>query len=415
MPQPYYILELRYTDGSSERHEIRDSKRILGRSKIKADLQVSDAKVSGAHAEMRFDGGELTVRDLNSTNGTHFHGTRMQGDFQLLPGESCKVGDATVALIAIEGVEQDGAKTMVGAPVWSEGEDSTRALDPAALAAIQRGDSEPAPAPVPAPARPAPAKPPPPASQANDWSAAYSSSEDNTPAGGAPLPPAPMRPKIASAQPAPERSAVVKAPAMEEDNTIAPPRRGLRWLLVALAFLVSLATMGFCALMSYAYVLNKEANGFVATADGEVAKLQRQVVDAETSGAVSPEGATNLNGWIDFYQKYRGAVVRVGWGLLGIGGLSFFLLIGGFLRGTGLSWVVGALGVVGGGALIGLTPQFDFSLVTAFLPADAKWLEHFVQPQTVAGMATAAFGLQLLLALGANVLGRRARQLEELI
>ncbi|MBT9559473.1 MAG: FHA domain-containing protein [Myxococcales bacterium] len=396
MAQPSYVLEITYMDGSSERHEISDARRVLGRSKIKADLQVADAKISGAHAEIRFERGVITVKDLGSTNGTHFHGTRMQGDFQLLPGESFKLGDAVLLIKTISGADdEDANRTMVGAPTFQEDEESTRAIDAATLAAVTRGDaptSAPAARPAPAPVRAAPRQAPPP--------------EDRTPPGGAPIaapPPSLNKPRSApAAAPAPA-PAPARRNAMEESSEEIkvgpPPRKGLRIALMLLGVVVGLAVMGAGALMGYAYLFHK----------GEGTNLSRsQLVEMAGTSAIAQAAAAEDEEWKAYHQadamfwaKVKSADVKAGWGSLGIAGLSLFLLIATFLRGAAFAWSVGLLAVIGGGVAIFLTPGFQ-------LGTSGDTFKDLVgQPQTVLIIMTSAIALQMFIAVGASALGKR--------
>lgn len=151
MSQSYYVLEARYADGSSETHEVYDARRILGRSKVKADLQINDKKASGRHCEVLFSDGRITVNDLGSTNGTLYEG-RKQSTFSLMPGAMFKMGDATLRLISIHTPEEEAARTVVtAAPSWDD-EESTRALSHEEIAQLTAGPEAPAPV-APAPAR----------------------------------------------------------------------------------------------------------------------------------------------------------------------------------------------------------------------------------------------------------------------
>jgi hypothetical protein len=439
MSSSSYVLEIKYTDGSSERHEIREPRRILGRSKVKADLQVADAKASGAHAELRFEGGEVTIKDLGSTNGTHFHGTRMQGDFQLLAGESFKVGDATITLVSIEGPEGDPARTMVGAPTFAEEDESTRAVDAATLAALASGKAPPsaarpvaqpapvyqAPAPVrqapaPAPVRPAASVRPPPAqpaqsaSDGGDWASNYAGpAGDKTPPGGSQLEPiAPATRAPSSQKPAGVPLKPTNAPrpaaraSFDDEEPSAPPRKGLRVLLILLAVLVGLATAGFGGLAGYVHVINKEVKGAKAVAEAAIA--QAKALEASPDADKEQVAAATALG--QFWQKYASASTLGGWAALGLAAVAFFLIVAAFLRGTGMAWAFGLLGTIGGGVLIALTPGFDLSVPTLGVTApENAFLALFVQPQYILAVMTGGVGLLMLLAVGAGSLGRRAR------
>ena len=396
MAQPSYVLEITYLDGLSERQEISDARRVLGRSKIKADLQVADAKISGAHAEIRFERGVITVKDLGSTNGTHFHGTRMQGDFQLLPGESFKLGDAVLLIKSITGAEDNDAnRTMVGAPIFQEEEESTRAIDAATLAAVTRGDgptSAPAarPAPAPAPVRAAPApRPVPP-------------TEDRTPPGGAPIAAPPPSLNKARSAPAPA-PAPARRSAMEESSEEVrvgpPPRKGLRIFLMLLGVVVGLAVMGAGALMGYAYLFHK-GDG-MNLSRSQLVEMYGTAANAQAAAAEDEEWKAYHQADAMFWSKVKSADVKAGWGSIGIAGLSLFLLIATFLRGPAFAWSVGLLAVIGGGVAIFLTSGFQ-------LGTSGDTFKDLVgQPQTVLIVMTSAIALQMFIAVGASALGKR--------
>ncbi|HMS56699.1 MAG TPA: FHA domain-containing protein [Fimbriimonadaceae bacterium] len=56
-------------------HPIRPGVTSVGRE---GDIMVADSRVSRRHAEVKSDGGRLTISDLGSTNGTTVNGTRLE-------------------------------------------------------------------------------------------------------------------------------------------------------------------------------------------------------------------------------------------------------------------------------------------------------------------------------------------------
>ena len=60
-------------------------------------FQISDPSVSGRHCEVRFTGGELIVRDLQSTNGTFVDGKNII-EATLKPGQNLRLGDVELQL-----------------------------------------------------------------------------------------------------------------------------------------------------------------------------------------------------------------------------------------------------------------------------------------------------------------------------
>jgi DNA-binding NtrC family response regulator len=62
-----------------------------------ADLVLSDERVSARHVEVRAEGGRFVARDLGSTNGTWFEGSRL-GEAQLAPGATILVGRSALRI-----------------------------------------------------------------------------------------------------------------------------------------------------------------------------------------------------------------------------------------------------------------------------------------------------------------------------
>ena len=60
-------------------------------------FQISDPSVSGRHCEVRLTGGELIVRDLQSTNGTFVDGKNII-EATLKPGQNLRLGDVELQL-----------------------------------------------------------------------------------------------------------------------------------------------------------------------------------------------------------------------------------------------------------------------------------------------------------------------------
>src|SRR3569623_2116266 len=55
------------------------------------DVQLTDSKVSGLHAEIRLDDRGYRLRDLDSTNGTYVAGLRVN-DVYIMPGAQIAMG-----------------------------------------------------------------------------------------------------------------------------------------------------------------------------------------------------------------------------------------------------------------------------------------------------------------------------------
>ena len=72
-------------------HELKVDKTTIGR--VEDNLfQISEPSVSSHHCEVLLKGGEVFVKDLNSTNGTYINGQRITGERELRPNDEITVG-----------------------------------------------------------------------------------------------------------------------------------------------------------------------------------------------------------------------------------------------------------------------------------------------------------------------------------
>ena len=69
----------------------------IGRSKD-ADVQISDRYASGIHARVFERGGRYFVEDMSSTNGTLLNGATLQGEAELIDGDTVQIGDTVFRL-----------------------------------------------------------------------------------------------------------------------------------------------------------------------------------------------------------------------------------------------------------------------------------------------------------------------------
>ncbi|MBT9558801.1 MAG: FHA domain-containing protein [Myxococcales bacterium] len=126
MSNRYYVIEVKDGTGTAERHEVYDEVTILGRSQKRSQIVIPDSKASGQHVELAFRGGQVSVRDLGSTNGTFFDRHQVDRPFVLPPNGSFQIGDTNIRLVAVFGLEEEPAPRTVIQP--AESVDSTRAL-----------------------------------------------------------------------------------------------------------------------------------------------------------------------------------------------------------------------------------------------------------------------------------------------
>jgi hypothetical protein len=71
----------------------------VGRSKD-ADVQIDDRYASSIHARVFSREGRFYVEDMNSTNGTLLNGATLQGEAELIDGDTVQIGDTVFRLEA---------------------------------------------------------------------------------------------------------------------------------------------------------------------------------------------------------------------------------------------------------------------------------------------------------------------------
>jgi len=73
------------------KHDLNRLETVVGRSS-KADIQVDQESVSRNHAALTNKAGQISIRDMGSTNGTYVNDELVTGDFQLRNGDLVKIG-----------------------------------------------------------------------------------------------------------------------------------------------------------------------------------------------------------------------------------------------------------------------------------------------------------------------------------
>jgi pSer/pThr/pTyr-binding forkhead associated (FHA) protein len=86
--------------GSGTEYEITKAHTVIGRDKT-ADLAVNDSLVSRQHAAIVYQEGSYILKDLESTNGTHMHGTPLKRS-DLSHGDKFRIGDTTLQFVLEE-------------------------------------------------------------------------------------------------------------------------------------------------------------------------------------------------------------------------------------------------------------------------------------------------------------------------
>jgi len=74
-----------------------------------------DDLISRRHAKIEQQGDELTLVDMNSTNGTFVNGVPVQGAYDLQPGDQVQIGNSTLA-VSIGGGGDNRTRVMTEPP-----------------------------------------------------------------------------------------------------------------------------------------------------------------------------------------------------------------------------------------------------------------------------------------------------------
>jgi RND superfamily putative drug exporter len=108
--------ELRVTEGAAPGKQLRlGSELVLGRSSTEDGRLGDDPEMSRRHARITRDaGGQITIEDLGSANGTWVNGERIAGRQPLHPGDTVKVGQTVLVLTDETGSVP--APTRLGVP-----------------------------------------------------------------------------------------------------------------------------------------------------------------------------------------------------------------------------------------------------------------------------------------------------------
>src|SRR5664279_3387058 len=97
------------TQGMTGRaHELNVDRTTIGRVEDNT-FQIADPSVSSHHCEVHLRGGEVLIRDLNSTNGTYINGAQIT-ESVLKPGQTLRLGQIELKL------EAEGSASTTAAP-----------------------------------------------------------------------------------------------------------------------------------------------------------------------------------------------------------------------------------------------------------------------------------------------------------
>ena len=92
------------SDGTRRDFPLVKGRVVIGR-KVNCDLRIPLTAVSRQHCELAIDNGQVSVKDLGSSNGTYHNDTRVQ-EADLIAGDELTVGPVVFTLI-VDGQPED--------------------------------------------------------------------------------------------------------------------------------------------------------------------------------------------------------------------------------------------------------------------------------------------------------------------
>jgi len=113
-------VKLKIVKGASRNQVVRltKPKTVVGRAEV-CDLRIPSAAVSRRHCILAFEDGALSIKDLDSANGTFVNGRRITGREPLCPGDQVTIGPLTFDVdYPLEVVDQSALPSVL--PVEEE-------------------------------------------------------------------------------------------------------------------------------------------------------------------------------------------------------------------------------------------------------------------------------------------------------
>jgi len=104
------MLKIQFKDGRSEPVLLGAPGKTIGRGAIN-DIVIDENGVNGFHADLKVEGEQVTISDVNTKTGTQLNGDLLSGPATLRAGDIIKIQG--VELEVIEEDSGEGAKTLV--------------------------------------------------------------------------------------------------------------------------------------------------------------------------------------------------------------------------------------------------------------------------------------------------------------
>jgi len=109
------VLVCKEGDRANEWFPLDQPRTVLGRDPADSDLVLRCQNVSRAHAILEQTESGVTIRDLDSTNGTLLNGERLIGQTRLRPGDRIEVGSFVLLFATADKVDQAWLDALLAA------------------------------------------------------------------------------------------------------------------------------------------------------------------------------------------------------------------------------------------------------------------------------------------------------------
>ena len=104
------MLKIQFKDGSSNPIALEAPGKTIGQGSVN-DLVIDRDGVNGFHADIKVEGDQVVITDINTATGTYVNGDRISGPTNLRAGDVIRIQDVELEITAED--PAGGGKTLV--------------------------------------------------------------------------------------------------------------------------------------------------------------------------------------------------------------------------------------------------------------------------------------------------------------
>ena len=116
------MLKIQYRNGGGAPVMLEAPGKTIGQGDVN-DIVVNEPGVNGFHADIKVEGQNVTITDINTRSGTFVNGDRISGPTNLRAGDVIKVGNTELD-VSDEGAGADKTLVLSGTALLEVGSDS---------------------------------------------------------------------------------------------------------------------------------------------------------------------------------------------------------------------------------------------------------------------------------------------------